>query len=49
MNELGHATGSRYGERNFSDLLTWMLEHAIEKYSNVCRLSKEWENRHRIH
>ncbi len=49
MHELGHATGSRDGERNFSDLLTWMLEQALDKNSKVGRFSKEWENRHRIH
>lgn len=47
MHELGHATGSRDGERNFSDLLTWMLEQALDKNSRVSKFSKEWEKVYR--
>jgi len=48
MHELGHATGSRDGERNFSDLLTYMLEQALDKNSKVGKFSKEWERGYRL-
>ena len=31
LHELGHSTGSRDGDREFSDLLTYMLEQALDK------------------
>jgi hypothetical protein len=48
MHELGHATGSRDGERNFSDLLTFMLQQALDKNSKVGKFSKEWERGYRL-
>ena len=49
MHELGHSTGSRDGDREFSDLLTYMLEQALDKNSKVSKFSKQWEKEYRIH
>ena len=49
MHELGHSTGSRDGDREFSDLLTYMLEQALDKNSTVSKFSKQWDKEYRIH
>ena len=36
------------GERQFSDVLTHILEQAVQKNSVFSRYSKQWERAHRI-
>ena len=42
LHELSHSHGSGDGEREFSDMLTVLLQNSIEKNSVISKYSKEW-------
>ena len=42
LHELSHCHGSGDGEREFSDMLTVLLQNSIEKSSVIAKYSKEW-------
>ena len=47
LHELSHSHGSGDGEREFSDMLTVLLQNSIEKNSIISKYSKEW-SRYRV-
>ena len=42
LHELSHSHGSGDGEREFSDMLTVLLQNSIEKNNVISKYSKEW-------
>ena len=42
LHELSHSSGSGDGEREFSDMLTVLLQNSIEKNKVISKYSKEW-------
>ena len=42
LHELSHVHGSGDGEREFSDMLTVLLQNSIEKNNVIAKYSKEW-------
>lgn len=42
LHELSHATGSRDGQREFSDMLTVLLASSINKHKTISKYNKEW-------
>jgi hypothetical protein len=47
LHELSHATGSKDGQREFSDMLTVLLGNSIDKHKTISKYNKEW-NRYRV-